>query len=810
MGESPARMPYILKDAKIATDTTSGVKAAWVETLMSHRKRSSMNRIAFVGNSVPRRCGIAAFTTSLCESISRQYRHVDALVVPVTDTEKGYDYPPRVCFELAEKEISSYRRAADFLSINDVGVVCLQHEFGIYGGDAGSHVLALLRGLRMPIVTTMHTLLREPNPDQRAVMAELVELTSQFVVMTGRGSDFLREIYGVSERRINLIPHGIPDVPFVDPNFYKDKFGVEGMNVLLTFGLVGPNKGIEHALCAMPKVIEKHPDTVYIVLGATHPNLVREQGESYRRGLERLVNDLNIQGKVIFENRFVSDEELVEYLGVADIYITPYPQKEQICSGTLAYAAGTGKALISTPYWHAEELLADGRGRFIEPKNPDSIAEAVIDLLDNPTKRHKLRKAAYLYGRRMVWSTVAEQYMETFEKAVVDRVLRSSPAVEPKISRHSASDLPALNLDHLRRLTDSTGLLQHAIYSVPNFAEGYATDDNARALILTGMLDNTLDGLDGELGVLERRYMSMIQYAYNPGNGRFRNFLSYDRFWLEEAGSEDSHGRALWAAGSVVARSSDRGLRQWAATLFEKALPALLEFTSPRSWAFTLLGIDLYLSRFAGDRIAGDARYRLAERLLRMYQANAVDDWPWFEDSLTYCNAVIPHALLVTGNDLDDNAMIDTSLLSLDWLAHVQRPENAYFVPIGCDGFYRKDATRARFDQQPIEAYSTISACLQALRYTGEERWRHETEVAFGWFLGNNDLGRPLYDPSTGGCYDGLEPDEVNRNQGAESMLAFLLARTEVQLAFGEEGSGGVKPPSHGSQSVASTVEAIP
>jgi len=748
---------------------------------MALRRSTALNRVAFVGNSVPRRCGIATFTTTLCEALAKACRQVEVLVVPVTDTAEGYDYPPRVWFEMAEREVSSYRRAADFLTIKEVDVVSLQHEFGIFGGPAGSHVLALLRDLRMPIVTTLHTVLNHPDPNQQSVMDELAELSSQLVVMTDRGAKFLREIYGVPEWKISIIPHGILDVSFIDPNFHKDKFGVEGKNVLLTFGLVGPNKGIEYVIQAMPEVLRHHPDTVYVVLGATHPSLLRQQGETYREHLHQLAQKLGVERNVIFHNRFVSEKELVEFLGMADIYITPYPNREQICSGTLAYAAGSGKAVVSTPYWHAEELLTEGRGQLVEPGRPDAISSAVIDLLDHPTKRHAMRKAAYLYGREMVWSKIAERYMETFERAIDQRRHHPAMAGAAKGFRRPRHDLPSLDLSHLLRLTDHTGMLQHATYSVPNYAEGYATDDNARALILIGLLEETFEQVGEEISALAWRYMSFLQFAFNPQTERFRNFLSFDRFWLEEAGSEDCHGRTLWALGSVVSLSPDRGLRQWAATLLEKALPAALQFTSPRAWAFTLLGVDAYLRRFGGDRIAADVQESLARRLLEMYRSNATPQWPWFEDVLSYCNARIPHALLVSGRTMSDEEMVTAALESLAWLAQIQRPDHGHFVPIGSNGFYPKEGPRARFDQQPVEGHCMVSACLEALRCSGEARWQKEAGIAFEWFLGRNDLGRPLYDPTTGGCFDGLHPDGANRNQGAESTLAYLLARTETE-----------------------------
>jgi glycosyltransferase involved in cell wall biosynthesis len=764
---------------------------------MARKRRPALRRVAIIGNSLPRQCGIATFTCDLADALSAAIRQTDIFLVPINDVPEGYDYPDRVWFEIAEKEIASYHRAADFLNINDVDVVSIQHEFGIFGGPAGGHIISLLRDLRIPTVTTLHTVLAEPMPDQRAVMGELAELSDTLVVMTSKSADLLRDVYDVTNSKIEIIPHGIHDVPFVDPSFYKDKFGVEGKNVLLTFGLLGPGKGIEKAIEALPAIVQRHPDTVYVILGATHPTLKRQQGEMYRLSLQQLAKEKGVEGNVIFHNRFVSTEELGEFLGAADIYLTPYPNLAQAVSGTLAYAAGAGKAVVSTPYWHAEELLSDERGVIVPVEDAQRIGAAVNDLLDQPVRRDAMRKRAYLQGREMTWGRVARRYMDSFERARDSRLHRPRPGLGPVTLQKRPAEPPLLKLDHLQRLTDGTGMLQHATWCVPNYDEGYTTDDNARALMFTVLVGETAAIPAQELWRLGSRYMAFLQYAYNGENRRFRNFLGYDhRRWLEEVGSEDSHGRAVRALGTVVARWPRSGIREWAGQLFEAALPPTLDFTSPRAWAFTLLGIQEYLTRFSGDRMAEDARGELAGRLLRMYRDNATSDWPWFEDQLTYSNAKLPHALLVSGRELERSDMMDAALEALNWLAKVQCAHEGHFVPIGNQGFYPKDGERARFDQQPIEAQAMVSACLEALVATGERRWWLEAERAFEWFVGRNDLHAPVYDPGTGGCHDGLEPDHVNCNQGAESTLAFLLSLVQMRLAESEIGISSPEIPS--------------
>ena len=741
---------------------------------------STIDRIAFIGNYLPRQCGIATFTTDLCEAMATEYSGTTCIALPVNDTQEGYAYPPRVRFELTERDIDSYRRAADFLNINNVDLVSLQFEYGIFGGRAGSHVLALLRELRMPIVTTLHTILREPDPDQRRVLEEVAALSDRLVVMSDRGSEFLQEIYRVAPEKIDVIPHGIPDVPFVDPSFHKDLFGVEGKLVLLSFGLLSANKGIENVIAALPAIVERYPNVVYLILGATHPHVIQHEGETYRLSLQWLAQEKGVESNVIFYNRFVSLEELIEFIGAADIYITPYLNAQQIVSGTLAYTLGAGKAVISTPYWYAEEMLADGRGALVPFKDPGALADQVIDLLDNEAQRHAMRKRAYLFGRAMIWPQVARRYMESFDRARAERRHFIPPGFAAKALDQQPGELPPLKLDHLHHMTDETGMLQHAIFTVPNYREGYTTDDNARALMVSALLEALGSG---EALELASRYLAFIWYAFNIETGRFRNFMDYQRHWLEDGGSDDSHGRALWALGTVLGRSNAPALQSMAGRVFEQALPAILDTTSPRAWAFALIGIHEYLQRFAGDRHAGQVREELAGRLLTLYQHHRTDEWRWFEPGLTYCNAALPHALLMCGQSIPNEAMTAAGLESLTWLTSVQRGTAGHFVPIGSNGFYERDGERARFDQQPVEAQAMVSACLEAYRLTGDKRWRKEARRAFEWFLGRNDLSLPIYDPTTGGCRDGMHPDRANENQGAEATLAFLQSLLELRLA---------------------------
>jgi glycosyltransferase involved in cell wall biosynthesis len=777
----------------------------------SQAKPSLPSRIAIIGNYLPRQCGIATFTTDLCEAISAEYGTARLLAVPVDDTEAGYDYPARVRSSLAQDNVKSYEEAAEFLNFNNIDMVCMQHEYGIFGGPAGSHILQLLRGLKMPLVTTLHTVLREPDPDQLMVMEEIAELSDRLIVMSQLSAQFLQEIFKVPGSKIDIVPHGVPDLPFLDPNFYKDRFGVEGKAVLLTFGLLSPNKGIENVIKAMPQILSKHSNVVYIVAGATHPHILRREGDKYRAGLQALAKQVGVESQVIFHDRFATPEEMAEFIGAADIYITPYRHEAQVVSGTLAYALGAGKAIISTPYWHALELLDDRRGALVPFQNPAAIAQKTIELLDTPATRHAMRKRAYLFAREMIWKRVAQGYMESFSRVRSDRMETPRVQFSARTSPKALNQIPELNLDHLNALTDDTGILQHAIFTIPNRAEGYSIDDNARALILTVMLDRlSLDQLsrdrssgdkldadqsDAELqttgGCGKRkavnpdwafRYLAFLEHAFNPKKKRFRNFLGYDRRWLEEEGSEDCHGRALWALGTVLAQSANHGMRGAAGRLFEFSLPAAIEFHSPRACAYSLLGIQAYLHSYPGDRDAQHVRLALARRLLDMYESIRRPDWKWFENVVAYGNARLPQAMLLVGSACGDERMVSAGLEALSWLAETQLCRaKGHFVPIGSQGFYRQGGAPARFDQQPLEAAGAVSAYLQAYRITGENRWRSAAWSAFNWFLGDNDLQLPLYDSVTGGCRDGLHPERANENQGAESTLSFLMALLEMR-----------------------------
>ena len=739
-----------------------------------------MKRLALIGNSLPRRCGIGTFTSDLQRAIATTCPDVETSIVAMTDHGRAYDYPSVVRLQVDDSRIEDYLRAAHFLNAGQFDVVSLQHEFGIFGGEAGEHILALLSRLTMPIITTFHTVLAEPTPAQRGVTERIADVSSTVVVMAEKGRDLLRTVHGVPAEKIEVLPHGIPDFPFVEPGQAKAELGFSGKPVILTFGLLSPNKGIEVMIDAMPSILKRCPDAVYVVLGATHPNLVRDQGEVYRESLVTRVRAHGVEDHVVFLDQFVDRATLLGFISMCDVYVTPYLNEAQMTSGTLAYSFGLGKAVVSTPYWHARELLADGRGVLVPFGDATAIGSEIVGLLTDDARREAMRKRAYASSRSMTWERTAERYLTSFESARRGHRLRvvARPAdeSEPPRDRHAP---PEMQIGHLLSMCDDTGLFQHAIHSVPDRSHGYCVDDNARALLLACALNSP-----GELRLSEAltaRLAAFVQHAWNPDTRRFRNFMSFDRSWLEDSGSEDSHGRTLWALGECARSDASPSRRRWATSLFAEALPTAESFRSPRAWAFTLLGLDAYCAVAAEDPVAERVRLLLADRLIAIMSAVETDDWVWLEEGLAYDNARLPQALIVTGMATGSPVYVEAGLRSLRWLMTLQTTPAGLFRPVGTEGFGDQRKPPQAFDQQPLEATATISACLAAWRADGDVAWRADAARAFAWFLGGNDLSLPLVDLETGSCRDGLHADRPNENRGGESVLSYLLGLAEIR-----------------------------
>ena len=735
--------------------------------------------VSFVASFVPRQCGIATYTNDLITNLAAHVHKVPLAdddhigIVALNDRDGEYQYGEQVHFEIRQHHRGDYRNAADFLNTNKTDVINLQHEYGLFGGADGRYVIELLERLKKPVVTTLHTVLSEPSEGQRLVLGKIGELSATVVVLAERAKWLLEDRYGVDAEKIRMIHHGTPDIEFHDPNEFKERFMVKNRPVLLTFGLLGPGKGIETMLDALAIVARRHPNVAYMILGATHPAVRRESGESYRLGLERRAVDLGIANNVFFHNHYVTLPVLVDFLKAADLYVTPYRSKEQIVSGTLAFAVACGKAVVSTPYWYAQELLGDGRGRLVDFDDPESMACGINELLDDDALRLDLQKKAYKFGRRMIWPAVAREYNDTYQK-VLKQAARWAP-VEVGAGKPTLQlSLPEVRLDHMFLLTDDTGMLQHAVYSTPDRNHGYCTDDNARALLAATMSYRLLS--DATVLPYLERYLSFVVHAWNDELKRFRNFMSYDRRWLDQEGTEDSLARVIWALGYLTTHPPAEQDLSLAGELFHKAVDSTRSVAHPRAQALCIIGFSYYLRRFEGATQIRERMRAMADALFARYEQYRSDDWEWCDGHLTYNSGRMPQALLLAGQALGEQRFVDCGMRSLQWLLKIHTTPSGAISLVGNRGWWPKGGERAEFDQQPIDAAALVGACKSAYKVTGEQKWLAQMRLCFEWFLGRNILETPLVDFKTRGCCDGLNADGVNRNQGAESTLSWILS----------------------------------
>jgi glycosyltransferase involved in cell wall biosynthesis len=739
--------------------------------------RSTTKKIAFISSFPPRKCGIATFTSDMIRNIKRTAKNgFEPLVVAMrSDAELKYAEP--VKFEVREKVKNDYICAADYINFSHVDVVSVQHEFGLFGGDAGSYLSLLLNKLHAPIVTTLHTVLDDPNESYFNSMVDVCEASYKIITMNERGVTMLEDIYGVKRKKIQLIPHGIPDLPFVDNNYYKHKFGLEGRRTILTFGLLSRNKGIEVMLKAMPTIIEAEPSVLYVILGMTHPAVLKEEGESYRFKLRQMVKELGLQKHVIFHNRFVGDEELSNFLCAADIYVTPYLSREQLTSGTLSFAVGTGKAVVSTPYWAAMELLAKGQGKLVRFGDSKHTAKAIVEILQKDSLFYSLRRKAYEYGRSRTWPKIGQQYWKLFSaKWMPVHVPAKASPLSTKVM--PSIEVPEPTLVHLKRLTDDTGLIQHAKFTVPNREHGYATDDNARGVI--AMTKYYAQYHEPEALRLFNIYLSFILDS-QKSDGTVRNIMNFDRSWLRNEPVHDGLGRVLWAMGTVMADPPSSDYLPIIKDQFDNSVNYVCK-QHPRGMAYSILGMSDYLKQFPG---ASDIKRHLeiaADGLVHQYEEHNMPDWNWFEDILTYDNAIMPCALFAAGSVLDDK-YTEVAEKTCEFLLE-KTFDGEHFSFVGCKGWYERKGSKSTFDQQPIEVPSTMMMLRAAYEATGKSEYLKLQRKAFDWFLGENDLHIPLYDFRTKGCNDGLTPGGVNVNQGAESMLSFLLSLLAIVESY--------------------------
>jgi glycosyltransferase involved in cell wall biosynthesis len=736
-------------------------------------------KIAFIGTYPPRECGIGTFTNNkfmaMINTDDNGGESHEGMVIAVSDHENNYDYPDEVSFTIRQNQQTDYIEAAGFINRSGADICILEHEFGIYGGQSGIYILPLLHHLEIPFMAVFHTVLKTPSYNEKAILTEISKMAARTVVMTQKAKEFLLDIYHVPKEKIKIIAHGVPDLQY-DQEASKKEFKLGNKKVLLTFGLIGRNKGIETVIRALPSVVAKHPETIYIILGKTHPAVLRHSGEEYRIYLLQLIKKLQLEKHVLFMNEFVNQKKLFKYLSATDIYITPYLNEAQITSGTLSYAVGAGCAVVSTPYWHAAELLSRDRGRLFDFNDHEQLSSILMDLLDHTEVMEELRGNARAYGFEITWPRIGKKYI-SLGKVMLNEQLSQSPKkdviLDPLI-------LPPFSLEHIKRMTDDTGIIQHAKFGIPNLKEGYCLDDNARALLMVSMAFKqkrhplTLD--------LMPVYLSYIHYMQNE-DGTFRNFLSFSRNFLDEVGSEDSFGRAVWALGYLLCNAPNDAYFQSGREIFFKAAPNFKKLQSIRGVANTIIGLSYYLQSNPSDMGMAEQLKDLSNNLINHYNNHRTEDWKWFEPSLTYDNAVLPLSLLHAGSVLKDNAIVKVAMESMNFLSCLTLKSGCLSV-IGNEQWYTKDGEQSLFAQQPIDAMGMVMMFQKAFQLTKDKSYLNKLYTSFMWFLGENDLRMSLYDYETKGCCDGLENYGVNRNQGAESTLAYLVAHLTLLETF--------------------------
>lgn len=733
-------------------------------------------KIACIGNYPPRECGIATFTKDFIGALMSsddwgRDKGDEAYVIAMNDQGRTYDYPSLVVQQIDQNQPQDYLKAVNYINLRNTDICFLQHEFGIYGGNSGIYILPLIHRLKMPFIPIFHTVLKSPSYNERNIIVELGKRATKIVVMNSLAIEILETVYDIPREKIIVIPHGVPAFDFTRNIFHKRRFNVEGRKTLMTFGLLSRNKGLETVINALPEVVKNHPDLIYIIAGKTHPSVLRSSGEEYRNYLKLLVRKDELYDHVFFDDRFLETDELLGYLSAADLYVTPYLNEAQITSGTLAYAVGAGTAVISTPYWHAMELLAEDRGVLFDFNDSEGLSRILIDLLDHPDKLKALRRRAFEYGKNTSWPQVGNQYLHTCRMAVKSFVrVRSTPAWDMK------TIMPQFSLGHIVHLTDTTGIIQHAKYNIPNYKDGYCLDDNSRALLMSVMAYAQLK--DRVALDLMPRYLGYIQYMQREDGG-FRNFLSYAGVFLDHKGSEDSFGRTLWALGHLVRFAPSESFLEMGGELFRKSFEKIRELTSLRGMANGLIGLFHWIKRYPGDEGAVNALKELTSRILPRYGDHAREDWQWFEPSLTYDNGIIPYALLCSYELTGDEKTLDIAKRTMDFLDALMTREG-YVSLIGTEGWYIRGGEPSRYDQQPVDAMALILMYYQAFIISRNQGYLQKMFNTFMWFLGENDLRVPLYDFETKGCNDGLKPYGVNRNQGAESSLSYLISYLTV------------------------------
>ncbi len=734
----------------------------------------AIKRIALIGGFTPRRCGIATFTADVYASMAAAYPDIAVDIYAMAPVANDIDFAAPVTGVIVENDSASFVAAAAAIEASCADAIWLQHEFGLFGGFAGDKILELIGRVAAPLIVTLHTVMPDPDPDQLRVMQRLVARASKLIVMSERAAILMREVFGADADQIEIIPHGVPDRPFGRTEQFKAKLGFQGRHVLMTFGLLSPGKGIETVISALPDIVAAHPDALYCIVGATHPNLLAREGEAYRDRLQSLARDLGVEDNIRWIDSFLEAEDLFDLIEAADIYLTPYLGANQATSGTLSYALALGKAVVSTPYAHAVELLADDHGVLVPFRDSAALAHEISILIAQPHRLSELQTRGYERGRAMIWPSFAVRCHDLIKTGIK---LMAAPAFTPTTRP---------NIDSLLRMCDDTGILQHSIFCVPDRAHGYCVDDNARALMLMNRIG---DQAEAQRSRLTAVFAGFVQSAWNSDSGEFRNFMGFERNWLEAAGSEDSCGRTLWALGATAHEGLTPSMRTWARKLFDQTAFSAQDFGSPRATAFAMLGADYMLAADAHDQAAREMLSSGADFLMARLEASRRADWPWFESVLAYDNCRMPEALIRAGLRFDRPDLTQCGLEALGWILELQISPSGNFRPVGSDSFGHVYAPPRPFDQQPVEAWAAIDGAIAAYDATGDAIWLRHASRAYDWFAGANDRGVAVAEPSTGSCHDGINPRGLNMNEGAESVLAYQLAHCSMRQLMAKVGA---------------------
>ncbi len=729
-------------------------------------KEGDENIVLFVSTYPPRECGIATFTQDLTEAIDKRFfPTIKTKILALNNPETlDLEYPKNVMYAVEEYDVNKYMQTAQRINEDPrIKLVCVQHEFGIFGGDYGDHLLPFLEILDKPVIVTFHSVLPHPDRQRRIIVRAIAERTKAFVVMTEKAVSILQKEYGVTTP-IVVIPHGIPEVQYKSQEKDKKDLGLEGRIVLASFGMISQNKGYEFVIRSLPKVVKNFPNVLYLIIGETHPVVREREGEKYREMLQKIVKDLKLEKNVEFRNKYHTKSEIIKYLRASDIYVSPSLTPEQITSGTLVYGMGCGRVTVSTPFLHARDIVTPERGRLVKSRKPRTFAAAINRLLAEPEKLKKMERNTYSYTRQMLWQNVGISYGKLFNKYI------NLPEI------HFRDKIPAINMNHIRKLTDDFGILRTATFATPDITSGYTLDDNSRALLVCGALYNK-QRRNNQIKLM-KIYLDFMKYVQQK-DGRMLNVVQSDFRIDPESWSEEAHGRAIRALGYILTISGlPRELRKQAEKTLTHALKPVSTLQYPRAIASTIAGLHFSnQSKYSEQNI--DLMKQMADRLLVMYQQNSKENWNWFEPVMTYSNGKLPEALLYAYITTQDKKYAETAKEALDFLIE-KTFHGQTFAPVGQKGWF--DGTKkAVFDQHPVEATSMTNSLILAHRIFKKQKYERFAISAFNWFLGKNIRNTVMYNETTGGSFDRLGKKTINSNQGAEATLAYLLARVHLE-----------------------------